>query len=242
MKFKKKLGHKNFQWELRKLCYKYFCELFGSHELISSYDGGCFLPPIDNTDNKHFWFHLDQPNPNIDQKITIQGFVNLEENKENDGGLVIIKNSNKFYEEYIQNDPTNGYDWNSSKVKLDIVKKIYDEKNVEFVINKICCEFGDLVVWNSRMIHCNISGVGERNRLCLYVSMTPKRDFTDDEILIMKNNFIQRKMTGHICRGPSMITLQSDKIDNFSLTQEQQNDKIIQLLTGSHVKIIENDI
>lgn len=218
--FKHGIGHQDFMWEARESCIDTFSQIFNTSNLLCSFDGGCFLPPTNvmtkiqkafyQTDgnwmvnwDKDLFIHCDQPTScasvdpltgKIDSGVCVQGLINLYPNEVLDGGLVLIPQSVSYYDTYPYKEERGHW-----KVNLDQLKTVDPDPQLV----KVCAEEGDLVLWDSRMFHCNMRGYeGGNFRGCLYVSMMPK-DNCPPEILRQRTLLrLQGKMTGHWCYGP----------------------------------------
>jgi hypothetical protein len=149
-----------------------FEEIWGTKELLVSFgtfrglqtepqsnapsvDGvSTFIPtPRDASDKvRQPWAHVDQ-SPLVKDLYCVQGVVNLLPNGPDDGGLMLLKGSCALYSDLF-NDfekagkvPEGG--WNKkdrhdhSPEQVDWLK----ERGCEWI--KICCEPGDLLLWDS---------------------------------------------------------------------------------------------
>jgi len=137
-----------------------------------------FRPPEVFGQTRAGWFHLDQ-NGNIKPgKQCVQGFLNLYDSGPDDGGLVVVPNSNNLFDSWF------GKGGIISKKKGDFVplsslpmQEHWGKGNLPI---KICLQPGDFVMWDSRTSHCNHPAkVTPENypkrlrRLVAYVCMTP---------------------------------------------------------------------
>lgn len=52
--FKQYIGHTEFCWRMRESVYPVFCNLWGEEDLLTSFDGGCFLTGEKNIDYKNW--------------------------------------------------------------------------------------------------------------------------------------------------------------------------------------------
>lgn len=96
------------------------------------------------------WSHVDQSayNPNFD---CIQGILNLLPNGPEDGGLMVLDGSSKYYtelwEHFDYKKPENG--WNSWAFQLvdEEMCSWLESKGCKWV--KVCAQPGDLMLWDS---------------------------------------------------------------------------------------------
>ena len=86
------VGHEQFVWDLRcdENVIKVFSKIWGTEKLLVSFDGVNFSRPSNRSTKP--WPHLDQ-GPKKLGKVCVQGFVNLLDSGENDGGLVVYEKS-----------------------------------------------------------------------------------------------------------------------------------------------------
>lgn len=202
--FKYYFGHTSWQWDIREKCINVFSELWNTDSLICSYDGGCFLAPQPRKKKYQNWFHTDQDREtaiefNQNGTIrghqvdftTIQGVVCITPALEQDGGLVIIEKSHKNFNELLEQDPELGVKW-----------KIFDKEIIEELPKtKVCAEAGDIILFDSRTIHCNIPPKSDQFRMCTYVSMSPRILNTKVELELHKSYYENGIMTGHNTYG-----------------------------------------
>lgn len=74
------------------------------------------------------------------------------------------------------------------------------ERGFEF--KKICCNAGDLIVWDSRAPHYNVSPSGSITRLAVYTCYAPVSTATQEDLMKKKNAFEAGIGTSHWV-GPS---------------------------------------
>ncbi|SNW61914.1 Lyase; related to non-heme alpha ketoglutarate dependent carbocyclase [Orpheovirus IHUMI-LCC2] len=200
--FKQYIGHTDFVWKCREDCIPVFKALWGTDDLLCSFDGGCFLystPNSSSISKKKSWMHLDQGRFSNDL-ICIQGAVNLYDSGPEDGGLVVVDGGHRYFEDYMKCHPSHGYSW--FRVNMDY----YASKGLK--VYKVCAPAGHILLWDSRLPHCNVEpnkvDNGHRQRMVLYVSMTPKTYTTAKELEKRKKWYKEGRMTGHWCYGPWM--------------------------------------
>jgi len=148
-------GQSKFMWSLRMLpkIKTAYSAVWGTEELLVSFDGGNAFRPWQHdkswlTDGG--WYHVDQNalRPEMDGKACIQGLVTLCRANENTGGLVVIPQSHKQHSAMCQRlaTPEQG----------DFVTIAGGDPILAGVTARlVCAEPGDLILWDSRTVHCN---------------------------------------------------------------------------------------
>lgn len=184
-------GHTELQWKVREQCASIFASIFNCkvEDLLCSFDGGSFIPGTEET--KHVsWIHTDSSRKLLDHTC-YQGIFNLIDCDEEAGGLVLVKRSHEILEQYYQKYASEGLSWGKSREDPLFTARDY---------LKICCKPGDLILFDSRMFHCNTAG--KKPRACLYVSMQPRERATEKELENRIKWYENGRMTGHWCYGP----------------------------------------
>lgn len=145
-----------------------FAKIWGTENLLSSFDGiNLTLPaPGKSRAPSTPWEHVDQ-SPHLKGMQCIQGILNLCPNKEQDGGLVVLKGSHKLCERFFEvhgteKKPEWGVvpdDWHG----FDGTERKWFESNGAVEV-KVNCEPGDLLLWDSRTVHWNVRPMSEQIR------------------------------------------------------------------------------
>lgn len=195
--FKQYIGHTKWIWEIREKCIPIFEQIWGTKDLLCSFDGACFLKPTtkDKLSKMKQWIHCDQGRFNM-EFCCIQGLVNLLDNGPNDGGLVLVEDSQKYFTDYLERHPTDGIKW--FKVNMN------DPNISQLPIIKLCAPAGHMILWDSRVFHCNIQPTGDTPRMCTYVSMGPRNGATTEELVNRINWYEKGSMSSHWVYGPWM--------------------------------------
>lgn len=116
-------------------------------------------------------------------RCSIQGLVSLTDNDESTGGLVLVPGSHKHFLD-LQSTTTETRLWG------DFVRVPYKYPLLEEVHPRLIkCKAGDLIVWDSRSIHCNTPALiykdktteSELLRIVTYICMSPLSLFKPDE-------------------------------------------------------------
>lgn len=193
--FKHYIGHTEFCWKIRELCAPIFATLYGMEEgdLVSSFDGANFSVPK-RTNGLKQWFHVDyaRTDEERDHKFC-QGVVNFLDSGKNDGGLVLLEDSHLDYHGYLERHPSYGYSWSP----IDMSDTELSKRRVI----KVCAPAGHLLMWDSRMVHCNSSPTSDNFRMCTYVAMQPRCMLTEKELKKGVELYEKGRMTGHARYG-----------------------------------------
>eukprot|EP01032_Pedospumella_encystans_P007859 gene7859-9371_t len=159
-------NHNDFSWNARTLplVKTAFSKIWDDEEdLIVSYDAcGAFRP---FTQNKGWltnggWWHVDQNHQcgaHRQGKVTVQGLVNYYDATAETGGLCVIPGSHKHHAEVCARAP-------SARMKIDYVSV---PRNDPILTSQqailVCAKAGDLILWDSRTVHCNTPALAEVN-------------------------------------------------------------------------------
>lgn len=188
-------GHTEMQWKIRELCAPIFAKIWNCEpeDLLCSFDGGCLMPPSLSKNFKS-WIHVDQSRslPNF---CCVQGIVNFVDNGPDDGGLILLDGSQHIFNDYMKRHPSEGIVWGPAITDdIDLIK---------CPMIKICAPAGHLILWDSRIFHCNVHPkIGANFRMCTYVSYQLRSGASEKEIKKRINLYKKGRMTGHWCYGP----------------------------------------
>jgi len=127
----------------------------------------------------------------------VQGIVNFVENGPEDGGLVLVEGSHSIFAEYMTKHPSEGITWGPA----DMTDPLLSTRN----LIKICSPAGSIILFDSRVFHCNVPPYGSilrengtpRFRMCTYVSMQPRIGATSKELTKRIKLYEKGRMTGH---------------------------------------------
>lgn len=93
----------------------------------------------------------------------VQGIINLADNYENDGGLVVVAGFHRLFEEWVNtlgqmNDPECRF-------------KIADYDVLQKFATRVTCRAGSLVIWDQRLVHGSKSNNSEQFRGVQFIKM-----------------------------------------------------------------------
>jgi hypothetical protein len=123
-------------------------------------------------------------------KVSLISLVNLLPNGPNDGGLIVCKGayhlSEQFHremahEERIPQWTNEWYGFTESGMKW------LADHGCEWV--KVCAEPGDLLLWESRTPHYNLSSTTSQPRFCIYTCYMPVVDVSQEDLIRKKEAF-----------------------------------------------------
>lgn len=132
-----------------------FAKLWGTDELLVSFDGANLTLPSPDRALLPAWPHVDQ-SPLRRGLQCVQGILNLAPNGPEDGGLVVLKGSSALNEQFFQQ---HGVEGGGSWGPADWFG--FSDENLAWFMSrgcqvlKVCAEPGDLVLWDSRTVHYN---------------------------------------------------------------------------------------
>jgi hypothetical protein len=208
------IGQTEFMWKLRRnkkirSIFRYLYDVDTNTQLVTSYDGVCYYPKqlAIEKENINLWTHVDiHPKRHSKKEFkTFQSFINLEDNTiENDGAFVLCphKLNYDFYKDilYVQG---NNDDNDFFKVPIEYLKS----KKVKLF--SIHAPKGTMVIWDSRIIHCNVpptkSDIANlHDRLVAYICMVPKFMVSKDTLKKLKLWKKTNRTTSHSPINPNV--------------------------------------
>ena len=179
-------GQSKFMWMLRtnEKVKCAFEKIYNTDKLAVSFDGfSVFLSPKQKSPS---WLHQDQRSG--DNRLSVQGIVNLLKVSKEDAGFVCVPKSHKTHI-----PPNSNRDW----VMLDKNDAHY-QKAVKLIIDE-----NSLTLWNSKTIHSNSPMKSKHskgihlNRLSAYITFMPKSRQTDEIIKKRVDGYINGDSTSH---------------------------------------------
>jgi hypothetical protein len=191
------LGHAQYIWNLRQneKVVNVFSSLYGVDDLLTSFDGLSFLPPMGKF-HKEDWLHCDQSFKRNDFEC-IQSWVTGYDVEMGDATLVVLEKSHLlhslFRQKFSVDDPKDWYKLNSEQVDW-YIKNGCKRRS-------ILCKAGDMVLWDSRTIHAGQNPIREKNsdtyRHVVYICMTPLYLSSDKNLEKKRDAFEKMRMTTH---------------------------------------------
>ncbi|KAL4950798.1 MFS transporter [Aspergillus filifer] len=193
--------HEKFVWDIRQEpgVVEAFERIYDTKDLIVSFDAinASFPNRTDVKPNKP-WPHQDQ-DPETPNFRVMQGLVNLLPNGDGDGGLIVCKGAHNLSQEFhveFKDEPNKIWAWTKEWYG-------FTEEGLAWLKNRGCewvkpnAEPGDLILWDSRTPHYNLSPTGTTPRFCIYTCYMPATDATQEQLLTKKAAFEANLGTTH---------------------------------------------
>lgn len=196
------IGHSQASWNVRQneKIIDIFAQLWGTNELLVSFDGSSFNLPPEVTkrgwNKNNTWYHTDQSYKSSDLE-SIQSWVTGLDVEKGDATLGIMEGSHKYHKEFQEKfNVTNKEDWYKLSREQE---SFYVEKGCTY--KKIMCPKGSMVFWDSRTIHCGVEADKNRSheklRAVIYLCYMP-REWCDKQNLVKKRKaFEELRTTTH---------------------------------------------
>ena len=143
---------------------------------------------------------MDQNPRNHHRFELYQGIANLAPNGPQDGGLCVLRGSHLLHEEHFSatggfrleqdsGERENGYNFTHANADW------FRAAGCDEV--KVCAGEGDLILWDSRLVHWNASPVGAQVRFATYVCYCPRALMGEAGLARKLEVFRERKSTTH---------------------------------------------
>jgi len=184
------VGHQKHAWFIKTdpEVQRVFKDLWHTEELVTGYDGCCWIPAYWNPPDIH-WTHTDQA-ASAKGLCCIQGFVSLTDNVER--SFVVYEGSHLLHEPYMKEKGYTGKN-NWRIIDEEYLSRIAHTRKV------LTVNAGDMVLWDSRTFHQNQYGTLPEERLVQYVCFLPKHHPSNTEWMQNRRQkyFRQRRTTAH---------------------------------------------
>jgi hypothetical protein len=166
-----------------------FQQVWGTDDLIVSYDGGNIFRPwhlkeSDTYSKTHSgWYHVDQGKLQPGFQC-VQGLVTLKDVNASTGGFCCIPGSHHYHDQVLETDTSQSPERNYIPIPRNFQPVGVEIPQREILVS---CRAGDMILWDSRTIHCNSPAIAEPVipllpppaqsdallRMVCYVCMTP---------------------------------------------------------------------
>ena len=207
------IGQSKAQWYIRNKnrVKESFVNIWDTGNLLTSFDGMSLFRPWKlnsewKTNPSASWLHIDQHPVHRHGFQCVQGLVNLKKMSLASGGNVLIPKSHKDFPNIIKKYPER-----VSKIPEDIDHFRYPPDDPLLVDNSdekpIMChlEIGDMLLWDSRTIHCSGPGLEEPKsspelmRAASLICMMPRSKCPEDVIQRRKQAVLQLNSSTNWC-------------------------------------------
>ncbi|KAK2000688.1 phytanoyl-CoA dioxygenase [Colletotrichum falcatum] len=192
--------HEKFMWDIRQEpgVIDAFAEIWNTEKLIVSFDAlNITLPRRPNHVPRVKWPHVDQ-SPFREGLQCVQGIVNLSKAGPEDGGLTVYPGSHKVTELFFR-EHTDRAQWTRKDFFNYTPEQIAWFEGQGYREHKVVAEPGDLIIWDSRLIHYGAEPTAESDtiRTVTYVSYAPASFATADALDAKKEAFEKWLATTH---------------------------------------------
>lgn len=190
--------HEKFMWDVRQEpgVLEAFQKIWGTDELLVSFDSlNITLPNLKEA--RAPWPHIDQA-PRKRGLHCVQGIVNLSHAGPEDGSLMVVPKSHSLTEEFFdtKTDPAT-WEWRDNRY--------FDDKDMEWFRShglepvKVLAEPGDLILWDSRLIHWGGEPTEKSNtiRTVVYAAYAPASMASQEAISEKQRVFAANGATTH---------------------------------------------
>jgi hypothetical protein len=178
--------HSKIMWRLRSETKKYFSYFWNNNDLASSFDGY-------SLDDKKFniGWHVDQNKYFKKEGYTLQGILALTYS----ASTHLLEGSHKYFESTINRCSNNNpYIWEFANIpNSDYIWK----KGLSIVTPKLYA--GDLLLFDSRLVHMVKHPKNGKKRTVVYQSMTPKKYIDNNILRLRQKAFANKEETTHWC-------------------------------------------
>ncbi|KAJ4183913.1 Hypothetical protein NCS54_00319600 [Fusarium falciforme] len=168
--------HEKFMWDIRLEpgIIDVFEKIWGTRELLVSFDAlNITLPRRPGHVPRQPQAHVDQ-SPYRQGLQCVQGIACFSKSGPEDGGLTVYPGTHKVVEDFFANY-TSKADWRRKDFYTFTEDHIAWFEDQGYRPHKVTAEPGDLIIWDSRLIHWGAEPTPEGNtiRTITYVSYTP---------------------------------------------------------------------
>lgn len=168
-----------------------FAQLWGTDELLVSFDSlNITFPNRKDIPRRAPWDHIDQ-SPLRRGVHCVQGLINLSPSGPEDGGLVVYPGSHLLNDEFFDNKLDKSTWLPMKDVHVFTRDEIDWFKARGIRPHKVCAEVGDLILWDSRVIHYGSEPTERSNqiRTAIYATYTPAKMASSEQLALKKSVF-----------------------------------------------------
>jgi len=199
---KYQVAHQPFMWDIRTnpKVQQVFKDLYNTNDLVVSFDGVGYIPgSLKRRDSD--WLHFDQK-PTQPDFLVYQSFVSFSNNT--DRVFRCVPRSNQFFKTYFERKPAKGPAFH----KIPSLAEFNQVIGQNLVVKDIPVDKGQMVIWDSRLLHQNVYGPEGEHRLVMYVSYRPRSGMSAAEERKRIKYFEDKRATTHWAYPVTVIGLQ----------------------------------
>lgn len=172
------VAHEKFIWDIRQeqRIIDVFSELWNTDDLLVSFDAlNITLPNRPGHEPRKPWPHVDQ-SPFRRGLHCVQGIANLSKSGPEDGGLTVYPGSHKAVESFFD-EQTDRSKWERNDFFKFAEGQVSWFRDQGFKPHKVTAEAGDLIIWDSRLIHYGAepTKASDTIRTVAYVAYAPAK-------------------------------------------------------------------
>ena len=162
------IGQSGALWYVRGLekIHEIFASFWNTDELLVDFGGAVVFRPVRCTNAWHTaesWFHVDHNGLTRPGLQTVQGALSMTDQDQLSGGLVVIEKSHLFHDQFSARATSYwGSDPNSHFLLAPPFDSLVRNQSLRKVFVK--ARAGDLVLWDSRTLHCNTNNDAPKPR------------------------------------------------------------------------------
>ncbi|KAK7504942.1 hypothetical protein BaRGS_00003970 [Batillaria attramentaria] len=203
-----KSGHLAPTWEIRLKCKDVFAQLWGTDRLLTSVDAIAIGRPPEEGAEEFWsedlrWLHFDQ-SAQREGLHGYQGAVYLEHVDEDDWTFEVIEGSHNLFADFWKEFP----EQREESLKSDFKSPRMTASNISWLSDQGCkrrrvpVPKGDLVLWDSRLVHANANPIkGRRHpdrwRWMVTVCMTPASWAKAEDMALKQKAYNEMLLTRH---------------------------------------------
>jgi hypothetical protein len=192
--------HERFMWEIRQeqSIIDIFAQIWQTKELLVSFDAlNITLPHRPGHSQREPWPHVDQ-SPFRTGRQCIQGIVSLSQSGPDDGGLTVYPRTHNIVQEFFEAH-TDKTQWDTKDFYKFSTEQISWFESQGFQTHKVVAGPGDLIIWDSRLIHWGAEPTAASNtiRTATYVSYAPAALASTEVLEKKKEAFDKWSATTH---------------------------------------------
>ncbi|GAM24732.1 hypothetical protein SAMD00019534_079070 [Acytostelium subglobosum LB1] len=166
----------------------------------------------DNTKSADFIIENNEVGIKSLNELHIQGLINLADNKDEDGGFIVVPGFPRHLEEWTLKNKTLRTNIGTKErfVLIPVSNSLYNNAV------RVTARAGSLVLWNQKMAHGSVANNSPRPRLAQFIKMTPCSYLTRDKMELRTNRINQclDSITGLDKQSYNLYTLLNNGLNN----------------------------